>query len=276
MGTLTSFSPLSLSHFLAFSLSHLLGLAMSDTHVSAAVIFDIQGVPDFKSYYDKLYNLTKSGSANCLYYGFADCGAKAMCREGYADAVSLLSHSKEVAAEFEEIVKLLISGPQAQLDIIKAKMDARLTVVYVPLDPEAMSLSPFPSSGPDTHVTILPEFTIPAGREGELKAAFNKFYAATKAGKGAAGCLYYGFGQAGDKVYCREGYTNADFALLQGADVKEMLEEPLKAVGEGGFKLNVVGPKAELEAIKPKLAPRGAIFWELDSGAFFTNSLQRL
>jgi len=48
-----------------------------------------------------------------------------------------------------------------------------------------------------------------------------------------------------------------------------MIEEPMKAVGAGNFKLNVVGPAAELEKLKPKLAPRGAIFWELDSGSLW-------
>ena len=32
----------------------------------------------------------------------------------------------------------------------------------------------------DTHVTILPEFVMPAGREAEFQAGFNKFYNATK------------------------------------------------------------------------------------------------
>ena len=85
-------------------------------------------------------------------------------------------------------------------------------------------------------------------------------------------------------MYCREGYKDAEAALLHGVDVREMLEEPLKVilyfsklilcfafkiVGPAGFKLNVVGPKSELEKLKPKLAPKGAIFWELDSGSFW-------
>ena len=62
---------------------------------------------------------------------------------------------------------------------------------------------------------------------------------------------------------------NAEMVLQHGADVKEMIQEPLKVVGAGNIKLNVVGPPAELEKLKPKLAPRGAIFWELDSQAFW-------
>ena len=62
---------------------------------------------------------------------------------------------------------------------------------------------------------------------------------------------------------------NAEAALQHGADIKEMVQEPLKVVGAGNVKINVVGPAAELEKLKPKLAPRGAVFWELDSEAFW-------
>merc|ERR1712200_364938 len=120
-----------------------------------------------------------------------------------------------------------------------------------------------PKGCSDTHITILPEVVMPAGREAEFKAGFSKFYEATKGGKGASGCLYYGFGTHENSVYCREGYANAEAALLHGADVKDMIEEPMKAVGAGGFKLNVVGPKAELDKLRPKLEARGASFGSL-------------
>ena len=49
-------------------------------------------------------------------------------------------------------------------------------------------------------------------------------------GSGAKGCLYYGFGICGSTVYCREGYKDAESALLHGADVKEMMQEPMKVL----------------------------------------------
>ena len=87
---------------------------------------------------------------------------------------------------------------------------------------------------------------MPAGREAEFQAGFSKFYDATKVhidtvskdsgnifhpqlfvkpfqimiilkkkknnkflqgGKGASGCIYYGFGMHENSVYCREGYA---------------------------------------------------------------------
>merc|ERR1712037_338716 len=163
-------------------------------HVALAVMFDVPAGEDYRSHIPKFYEITKSGTDGCLYYGFATCGNKLLCREGYKDAMSMLTHSKEVAGDLEALikkigkdkVKILCSGPQDQLDIIKSKM--------------------------------------PAGKEAEFAAGFSKFYNATKAGKGASGCIYYGFGMHENSVYCREGYLNAEAALLHGADVKDMLE----------------------------------------------------
>jgi len=250
---------------------------MSDQHLSVAVIFDVPAGEDYKSYFPKFYAKVKAGTKDCLYYGFATCGNKVLCREGYKHAQGMLAHSAEVKDELEgmikkigkERVKILMSGPASELEKVKPHMDSRLPIKYVELDTGALQLNAFPKGAQDTHVTILPEFIIPAGKMDEFKAGFPKFYAATKNGPGASGCLYYGFGFSGDSMYCREGYKSAEDCAKHGADVKEIIEEPLKAVGAGNFKLNVVGPAAELEKLKPKLAPRGAIFWELDSGAFW-------
>merc|ERR1711942_178209 len=237
-------------------------LIMSDTHLALAVVFDVPEGQDFKSYFPKFYAIVKGGTKDCLYYGFATCGNKVLCREGYKGAPGLLAHMGEVKGELEgmikqlgkERVKILMSGPASELEKVKPHMDSRLTVKYVELDSGALQLNAFPKGCQDTHITILPEFVIPAGKLDEFKAGFSKFYAATKNGPGAAGCLYYGFGFAGDSMYCREGY---------------------KTAGAGNFKLNVVGPAAELEKLKPKLAPRGAIFWELDSGSFHARTCHR-
>merc|ERR1712013_709727 len=218
-------------------------LTMSDTHLALAVIFDVPEGQEFKSFFPKFYAKVKTGTKDCIYYGFATCGNKVLCREGYKGAAGLMAHMGEVKEDLEKMikqigkerVKILMSGPASELDKVKPHMDGRLTVKYVELDSGALHLNAFPKGCQDTHITILPEFVIPAGKVDEFKAGFSKFYAATK----------------------------------HGADVKEMIEEPMKAVGAGNFKLNVVGPAAELEKLKPKLAPRGAIFWELDSGSMW-------
>ena len=95
---------------------------------------------------------------------------------------------------------------QSDIDIIKTKMDERLTIKYCVLDTGALQINSFPRGCEDTHVTILPEFIVPEEKLTEFKAGFAKFYEATKTGAGAAGMLYYGFSVCGNSVYCREGY----------------------------------------------------------------------
>jgi len=250
---------------------------MSDQHLSVAVIFDVPAGEDYKSYFPKFYAKVKAGTKDCLYYGFATCGNKVLCREGYKNGEAMLAHSNEVKEDLEgmmtkmgkERVKIICSGPASEIAKVKPHVTGRLPIKFVELDSGSLLLNAFPKGTADTHVTILPEFVVPAGKMADFKTAFPKLYAATKGGPGASGGLYYGFGIAGDSVYCREGFKNAEAAMLHGADIKAIMEEPMKAANADNFKLNVVGPAAELEKLKPKLAPRGAVFWELDSGAFW-------
>ena len=100
----------------------------------------------------------------------------------------------------------MLSGPESELEKIKPHMDGRLTIKYAALDTGSLLLSPFPTSGQDTHVTIIPEFIVPEDRMEDFKAGFAKFYSATKAGAGAAGMIFYGFAISGNSVYCREAY----------------------------------------------------------------------
>jgi len=120
----------------------------------------------------------------------------------------------------------------------------------------------------DTHVTIVPYFTVPEGKMDEFKAGFPAFYEHTKAGTAASGkCLYYGFAIDGNKVFCREGYTNADGVLAHLGEVKEELDAAVALVGEGGLDLAVMGPAAELEKLKEALGPLGTKFYALDENA---------
>ena len=187
---------------------------MSDTHLNVAVIFDVPAGEDYKSYFPKFYAKVKAGTKDCLYYGFATCGNKVLCREGYKNGAAMLAHSAEVKDDLEgmikkigkEKVKILCSGPASEIEKVKPHMDGRLPIKFVELDSGSLHLNSFPKGCQDTHITILPEFMVPAGKMAEFKAGFPKFYAATKSGPGAAGALYYGFGVDGDSVYCREGF----------------------------------------------------------------------
>ena len=122
------------------------------------------------------------------------------------------------------------------------------------------SATPEPTA--DTHVTIVPYFTVPEGKMDEFKRGFAAFYEGTKAGTDE--CLYYGFCVCGDKVFCREGYKSAAGVLAHLGDVKAPLDAAVALVGEGGLDLSVMGPAAELEKLKEALGPLGTKFWATD------------
>merc|ERR1711862_550009 len=111
-------------------------LTMSDTHIALAVIFDVPEGQEFKSFFPKFYAKVKTGTKDCIYYGFATCGNKVLCREGYKGAAGLMAHMGEVKEDLEKMikqigkerVKILMSGPASELDKVKPHMDGRLTV----------------------------------------------------------------------------------------------------------------------------------------------------
>ena len=240
-----------------------------DTHVSLTVTYTVPEGAKAEDYTSKFY----AGARACnstLYYGYATNGNTLMCRQGYQNAEDFFAYLKEVySCQPGDGFTIIFSGPKEELDKIRPKMtgDIQGNFTFAKLDGDNMLLGSLPESTPDTHVTILPEFTVPKGKMEEFKAGFEKFYNASR--NGTKECLYYGFAEAGDKVWCREGYNGAQGVLDHLTDVKEPLDEALKIVGEGGLKLYIIGPATELEKLRPALSPIGAVFWELDSQAFW-------
>jgi len=242
-----------------------------DTHLGLTVIFTIPEGKTAKDYTDKFYAAAKAANNKSVYYGFATNGNKLMCRHGYPNAEDFFAYMEETeSCEYGDEVTILVTGAQEELDKIRPKLTESIQqaeITFAELDGDNIVVCARHSGQPDLHVTILPEFTVPEGKMDEFKAGFEKFYYATK--EGTMECYYYGFAVAGDKVWCREGYMSAAGVKQHLEDVKEPLDEALKIVGEGGLKLNIVGPAAELEELRPALSPLGAVFWELDSQAYW-------
>jgi len=245
-------------------------------HLSFGFIFDVPEGKEFRSKFGALYDKVKNGSSETLYYGFAVCGNKVLCREGYASVKGFVQHGKDVKDEFaavlsevgKERVRILMMAPSADIKVLKPHLE-QYTNRMIDLDGGSLAPTPMPKGCKDTHVSLFVEFTVPDGKMEEFKAGFSKFYEATKTGGGADGCLYYAFGTEGNSVFCREGYKDAATCGKHAEDVKGMIEEPMKAIGAGGLKINVVGPKEELDKMRARLEPRGAVFWELDDGALW-------
>jgi len=77
-------------------------------------------------------------------------------------------------------------------------------------------------------------------------------------------CLYYGFSIAGDEVFCREGYVNAEGALEHLDRVGPLLSEFLKSADL--VRLEVHGPEAELERMREPMAELDPRFFILEYG----------
>ena len=121
----------------------------------------------------------------------------------------------------------------------------------------------------DSHVTIVPYFTVPEGKLDEFMAGVPTFLESTR--KGTDKALYYGFATHGNQVFCREGYADAEGALAHVGDVGEALDKAVGLVGEGGLDLSLMGPAAELDKLRPAFEPLGAKFWETVDGGLWWN-----
>lgn len=156
----------------------------------------------------------------------------------------------------------------AELEKLKAAMGP-LGTKFFALDEHAICAAvPADLVGADTHVTIVPYFTVPDGKMDEFKKGFPQFYEHTKAGTAARGdCLYYGFAIEGNTVFCREGYKNGDAVLAHLGEVRAELDVAVKLVGEGGLNLAVMGPATELEKLKVAMGSLGTKFFASDEGS---------
>ena len=102
----------------------------------------------------------------------------------------------------------------------------------------------------------------------EFQNNFESIYEKVKSG--TKDCLYYGFAICENKVFCREGYINAQSALDHIEEVKENLDIFVGIVGGNGLEISVIAPKSELEILKGPMTPLGTKFYELQKGGICT------
>jgi len=110
-------------------------------------------------------------------------------------------------------------------------------------------------------VSIHPYFRIATGKEEAFKATIAKFVQATATEKT---CLFYDFTICGDQAFCREAYFNAEAALAHLENVNAYIEEAL-TVSEL-YRLEIHGPKAELDQLREPLAALNPDFYEHVAG----------
>lgn len=113
----------------------------------------------------------------------------------------------------------------------------------------------------DTCCSIAPYFRVNEGKLEEFKAGCDAFIEKTKE---EGGSLYYGYAFDGDLAYCREGYADGDALLAHLDNVGKLLGAALKI--STIERLEIHGPKAELDKLRGPLAKLKPQFFELEFG----------
>jgi len=120
---------------------------------------------------------------------------------------------------------------------------------------------------PNTFCIIDPTFTINDAAKAEEGCA--KMVEMTKT---ETGVMYYGFlkSQDGKTLVCREGYVDGEAVVKHLDNVGEYLGSVLEAGTIKLESLRIVGPKEQIEMIKPKTDPLGAVYYETTADDGFT------
>jgi len=111
-----------------------------------------------------------------------------------------------------------------------------------------------------TFMTIQPTFTV---KDWALaKPIMDEFIEATKS---ETACVYYGWSTCGDKLFCREAYTDAAGALAHLDNVGSLVGKMLEAAASLD-KIELHGPEAELEKCQEKMDGFGTLYYKTDGG----------
>ncbi|MGC6426401.1 MAG: putative quinol monooxygenase [Akkermansiaceae bacterium] len=110
-------------------------------------------------------------------------------------------------------------------------------------------------------VSIHPYFRVQEGKLEDFKTLMNRFSEKTSTEET---CFYYDFTVCGDIVFCREAYKGAAGLLHHLENVGECIEEALTF--SELIRVEVHGPKAELDQLREPLADLGPDFFEHVAG----------
>lgn len=115
---------------------------------------------------------------------------------------------------------------------------------------------------PDNAVSIHPYFRINEGHQEQARSLCEQLIERTRQ---EPGCLYYAFSFSGELMHCREAYEDAAglAAHLEnsGLLIQELLENHASLE-----RLEVHGPKAELDQLREPLAHMSPQFYTLETG----------
>jgi quinol monooxygenase YgiN len=110
-------------------------------------------------------------------------------------------------------------------------------------------------------VSINPYFKVQPGKLDAFKETMKEFVARTAT---EDTCLYYDFSVCGDQVFCREAYIGAAGVLRHLENVGSCIEEALTF--SELYRIEIHGPKAELDQLRQPLADLNPDFYEHVTG----------
>ena len=214
----------------------------------------------------------------CVYYGWTKAGDTLFCREGYLDSDAVLAHIRNLATctgltGCTKLRRLELHGPPAQLEKLRdtaAQMGAQCFERHSGFQRVelASAVKALPTAGLRLGEAVLRDFCsihayYKVMNEDALGGLLANYEARTKA---EAGCLWYAWDRAGDRLFCNEAYANAEAVLAH--------VQHLEAVGSFGSAAKLTdiefhGPAAELEKVMGTAKKLGATLFSLESEVNF-------
>eukprot|EP00961_Rhodomonas_salina_P123165 1658980-Rhodomonas_salina.1 len=232
--------------------------SLTDTAVTLAPYFKLKDAAKFREIWKADFTGFKHKD-DCVHYAMCFEGdARSHCREAYTNAAAVLQHFGDVDAPLKaaldpaiaELERIEAHGPPAELEKLKEAM--------TPLGAKFFACewgfrTAKPAMDQDTVVTVYPYFKM------KDEAAFKKIWQdrqpATQAAAEAEKSFQYVFSFDGSTAACREAYADADGFLLHLNNVDGPFKASL-AFAELE-RIEVHGPAAEVEKLKPALDPLG-------------------
>jgi quinol monooxygenase YgiN len=206
----------------------------------------------------------------CVYYGWTRTGDTLKCREAYVDAEAVNAHLANVG---DLIGRLLADGvakldtinidcPSEGVEVVKPGTES-LGTEYFTIDDGFTNLKS--STGdveqPYTFCSIHPTFTVIDWEK--AKPVMAEFVQKTRT---EAGCLYYGWTLTGNKLKCREAYSDGNSVNAHLGNVGDCISALLAEGVATLDSIEIHGPSEQLEIVKPGTEALGTKYFAIDSG----------
>ena len=113
----------------------------------------------------------------------------------------------------------------------------------------------------DNVCTLVPYFTVQAGKLDDFKALCEQMVEKTKS---ESECVFYGFSFNDHQAFCREGYTSADGILAHLENVDALLKQALEIASLDKFEIHA--PASEVAKLKEPLGALNPVFYTMETG----------